>query len=116
MKYAYIFAGSLIFVLILFGSAEGQEHRYWDTQNKILIPSYLALSASDAAATERLWQSGPGWSESNPLIPGTRAGRVAYFAGTAAGVLSASYLAHKTGHHKLEKVILWIGNITEAQA
>jgi len=117
----------LAFLVMPLGTAHGQQnqilsgpslkdHKFWDTQNKILVPSYLALTASDAAATERLWRSGPGWSESNPLVPDSRAGRVVYFAGTAAAVLGVSYLAHRTGHHKWERAILWVGTATEAQA
>ena len=107
---------AFLFTSLSAAHAHSQERKFWDSPNKVLVPSYLALTASDAVATERLWRSGRGWSESNPLIPNSRAGRVAYFAGTAAAVLGASYLAHRTGHHKWERAILWIGTATEAQA
>jgi hypothetical protein len=95
--------------------AHAQERKFWDTPNKILVPGYLVLTASDAAATECNLESGAG-SEVNPLMPGSRAGRIAYFSATAAAVLGASYVAHRTGHHKWERAILWVGTATEATA
>jgi len=91
-------------------------HGFWDTQTRILVPTYLALTAADAAATEHIWNRTSNFREANPLVPSTRAGRVAYFAGTAGAVIGAAYLLHRTGHRKLEKTVLWLGCAAETQA
>jgi hypothetical protein len=59
------FIATRLLLAFLFASlsavhTHAQEHKFWDPRNKVLVPSYLALTASDAAATERLWRSGPG--------------------------------------------------------
>jgi len=80
-------------------------HGFWDKQNRILFTAVAALNAADFAATRSNLQSGG--KELNPvtrLFAGSTAGLAANFAGETAGVIGMSYLFHRTGHHKLERV------------
>jgi len=57
----------LVSLAFLLGTAHGQQitpdpvqtlkspkdHKFWDTHNKIFVPSYLALTAGDAYLTEQ---------------------------------------------------------------
>jgi hypothetical protein len=84
-------------------------------ENRVWLPSYLALQGADAWGTERD-QSYRYHHERNPLIPGTTLGRAGYFAGTAAGVISIAWLFHHYQHHRWEKATLWIASGIELQA
>jgi hypothetical protein len=83
----------------------GEEHKFWDRENRILFAASGALSAADFAVTRANLQSGG--RDLNPVVrffgPST-AGLAVNFAGETAGVIGVCYLLHKTGHHKLERV------------
>jgi len=82
-----------------------EAHRFWDKENKILFAAVAGMSAADFAATRSNLQSGG--KELNPvtrLFSGSTAGLATNFAGETAGVIGLSYLFHRTGHHKLERV------------
>jgi hypothetical protein len=83
-----------------------ETHKFWDRENKILFAAVAASSAADFAVTYRNLQSGG--RELNPvtrLLSGSTAGLAANFAGETAGVIGLSYFFHKTGHHKLERIV-----------
>jgi hypothetical protein len=85
--------------------AEGQ-HKFWDPENRALFVAVAATSVADFAVTRANLQSGG--QELNPVVRlfgKSTAGLAANFAGEAACVVSASYFFHKTGHHKLERII-----------
>jgi hypothetical protein len=81
------------------------EHRFWDRQNRTLFAMNAALAGADFAITQRnLNHSG---KELNPLtrmLSGSTPGLAANFAMETGGVIGVSYLFHKTGHHKLERM------------
>ena len=84
----------------------GEEHRFWDKQNCALFVAAAALNGADFAATRSNLQSGG--QELNPVVRifGRSSAVLAVnFAGETAGVVSISYLLHKTGHHKLERIV-----------
>lgn len=63
------------------------------------------MSAADFAATRSNLQSGG--KELNPVtrvFSGSTVGLAANFAGETAAVIGLSYLFHRTGHHKLERI------------
>jgi hypothetical protein len=81
------------------------QHRFWDTQNRVLFATVAALSAADFAVTRANLQNGG--KELNPvtrLFSGSTAGLAANFAGETAGIIGLSYCFHKTGHHQLERI------------
>lgn len=81
------------------------QHRFWDNENRVLFGTVATLSVADFALTRSILQNGG--KELNPvtrLLSGSTAGLAANFAGEAAGVIGLSYIFHKTGHHKLERI------------
>jgi len=82
-----------------------EEHKFWDKENTALFATVAAFSAADFAVTRD--NLNHGGRELNPLtrpFAGSTAGLAANFAGETAGVIGVSYLFHKTGHHKLERL------------
>ena len=82
-----------------------ETHRFWDRQNRLLFAGVVALSAADFAVTRANLQNG-----GRELDPVTRAfgggtrGLALNFSTEAASMVGLSYVFHKTGHHKLERL------------
>ena len=88
------------------------QHRFLDTENRLLFAGAAALSAADFAATRANLRAGG--RELNPvtrLFGSSTAGLAVNFAGETAVVVGFSYYFHRTQHHKLERLtsILNIG-------
>jgi hypothetical protein len=85
------------------------EHRFWDRQNRMLFAMNAAMAGADFAITRRnLNHNG---KELNPLtrgLSGSTPGLAANFAMETGGVIGVSYLFHKTGHHKLERMTSYV--------
>jgi len=84
---------------------EAPEHKFWDRENKVLFATAAAAAAADFTVTYQNLQSGG--RELNPitrLFSGSTAGLAVNFAGETTGVVGLSYLFHKTGHHRLERL------------
>ena len=82
-----------------------EEHKFWDGKNTALFATVAAFSAADFAVTRD--NLSHGGRELNPLtrpFAGSTAALAANFAGETAGVIGVSYMFHKTGHHKLERL------------
>jgi len=80
-------------------------HRFWDRDNRILFATVGAMSTADFFVTRA--NLARGGRELNPVtrvFSGSTAGLALNFAGETAGSLGISYLFHKTGHHKLERI------------
>lgn len=80
-------------------------HKFWDKENTALFATVAAFSAADFAVTRD--NLSHGGRELNPLtrpFSGSTAGLAANFAGETVGVMGVSYLFHKTGHHRLERL------------
>jgi hypothetical protein len=91
-------------VVVQVGGTE--EHRFWDRKNCALFAVSAALSGADFAVTRANLQSGG--QELNPLVRvfgRSTPGLAVNFAGETAGVIGLSYFFHKTGHHKLERIV-----------
>jgi hypothetical protein len=85
---------------------QAPSHRFWDRENGILFAAVAVSSTADFAVTYSNLSNGG--KELNPvtrLFSGSTAGLALNFAGETAGVISISYFLHKTGHHKLERII-----------
>jgi hypothetical protein len=82
------------------------KHRFWDRENSVLFAATAAFSAADFVVTRDNLRSGG--QEFNPItrvMSGSTAGLAANFAGETAGVVSLSYLLHRTRHHRLERAV-----------
>jgi hypothetical protein len=99
-------AVSPVFGPVVANTPGGEEHRFWDRPNQILFAGAAAMNAADFAVTRANLQSGG--QELNPMVRvfgRSSAGLAVNFAGETAGVVGLSYLFHKTGHHKLERMV-----------
>jgi len=86
-------------------------HKFFDKQNRALFFSAAAFNGADFAITRSNLQSGG--QELNPLVRvfgRSTPGLALNFAGETASVITLSYFFHKTGHHKLERLVS-VGNI-----
>jgi hypothetical protein len=86
--------------------SEPGAHKFWDKPNLALFSASAAFSAADFAVTWTNLQNGG--RELNPVVRifGKSApGLALNFAGETAGVIGVSYFLHKTGHHKLERIV-----------
>jgi len=85
------------------------EHKFWDKENRILFAASAAFSAADFAATRANLQSGG--RDLNPVVrffgPST-AGLAVNFAGETLGIIGVSYFFHRTGHHKIERIVTMV--------
>ena len=98
-------------MLVMIPNLEGKplEHRFWDRQNQTLFALNGALATADFFTTRRnLAHNG---KELNPvarMFSGSTGTLAANFALETGGVMGVSYLFHKTGHHKLERMTSYV--------
>jgi hypothetical protein len=81
-------------------------HSFFDLKNSLALTTVAASLAGDGWSTQRALAL-PGVREVNPLarpFVGSRAGEAAYSSAGLALVAGAMYLAHKTNHHKWERI------------
>lgn len=92
--------------VIISPSGTGDRHKFWDKENSVLFAASAALSVADFAVTRANLQAGG--RELNPMVRvfgRSSAGLAANFVGENIGVIGVSYFFHKTGHHKLERIV-----------
>jgi len=80
-------------------------HRFLGTGNRALFATVAGFCAADFAVTRANLNNGG--VELNPVtrvFSGSTAGLAVNFVGETAGVIGVSYLFHRTGHHKLERI------------
>ena len=89
---------------------ELKTHKFFDRGNKIRMGILAGVVAADGISTQEILQSGGRWRELNPLArPFVNQGATGQFAASILGYgfsLGTSYLLHRTGHHRLEKLML----------
>jgi len=86
-----------------------EQHRFWDRENTLLFTATGAMATADFFVTRANLASGGRelnpftrpFASSTPLL-------AANFAMETAGVIGVSYLFHKMGHHKLERVTSFV--------
>jgi hypothetical protein len=99
-------AAQLASPLVIAPASVAAEHKFWDRKNCALFTIAAALNGADFAVTRANLESGG--QELNPLVRvfgRSTPGLAANFAGETAGVIGLSYFFHKTGHHKLERIV-----------
>jgi hypothetical protein len=85
-------------------------HRFFDTRNVFAASAFAAGLTGDAWSTQRALTY-PGTREGNPLarpFVSSRTGEALYSGSSLGLMLGGMYLAHKTHHHKLERVVPWV--------
>ena len=86
-------------------SADSASHRFWDRENSVLFALNAGAAAADFSVTRANLANGG--QELNPvtrIMTGSTPALAANFALETGGVIAVSYLFHKTGHHRLERV------------
>lgn len=92
--------------VVLTPPVAASEHKFFDRQNRVLFIAAAAFNGADFAVTRANLQSGG--QELNPIVRvfgRSTAGLAVNFLGETAGVITLSYVFHKTGHHKLERAV-----------
>jgi uncharacterized protein DUF5658 len=82
-------------------------HRFFDARNSFGLASLGASLTADALSTQK-GLAYPGFTEMNPIarpFVQTRVGAAAYNAGSFGLLTGLMYLAHRTQHHKLERIL-----------
>lgn len=85
---------------------ERGQHKFFDRANCALFVTTAAFSTADFVVTRANLQSGG--QELNPMVRvfgRSSAGLAVNFAGQTLGVIGMSYFFHKTGHHKMERLL-----------
>jgi hypothetical protein len=85
---------------------EAPSHRFWDRENTFLFATTAAFNAADFVVTRDNLRGGG--QELNPVtrvFAGSTPMLAMNFAGETAGAVALSYFFHKTGHHKLERLV-----------
>ena len=82
------------------------QHSFWDGKNRFLFSTVAMFSGADFAVTHMNLANGG--RELNPMVrpfTGSTGALAVNFAGQTAGIVGVSYLLHKSGHHKLERMV-----------
>jgi hypothetical protein len=80
-------------------------HRFWDRENMVLFAAVGGMAGADFYVTHANLASGG--RELNPVtrvLSGSTPGLATNFALETGSMIGVSYLLHKTGHHKLERI------------
>ena len=80
-------------------------HPFWDRKNCVLFTGVAALSAADFYVTRQNLANGG--TELNPItrvFGRSSAGLAVNFSAQTVSVIGLSYLFHKTGHHRMERM------------
>ncbi|HKV92209.1 MAG TPA: hypothetical protein VJW20_06655 [Candidatus Angelobacter sp.] len=84
-----------------------ETHRFFDMKNTFALSAVAVSLTADALSTQK-GLAQPGFYEMNPLarpFVQTRTGAAVYSAGSLGMVVGSMYLAHRTHHHKLERIM-----------
>lgn len=82
-------------------------HKFFDARNSMGLASMAVTLSVDALSTQK-GLAYPGFSEMNPIarpFVQSRAGAAVYSAGSFALLAGTMYAAHKTRHHRLERIL-----------
>jgi len=94
---------------VVAGRNEFAPHPFWDRENRALFTAVGALAVADFCSTRSNLASGG--RELNPMtrvFSGSTPGLAANFALETASTIGISYMFHKTGHHKLERITSFV--------
>jgi hypothetical protein len=99
------FAAPTPFIAANPSSTKAAVHPFWDRENRLLFAAVGAAATSDFVVTHANLASGG--RELNPItrvFAGSTPALASNFALQTACVIGVSYMFHKTGHHKLERI------------
>jgi hypothetical protein len=85
-------------------------HKFFDLKNSLAIASFGAALAGDSYSTQRSLAY-PRLHELNPVarpFVSSRSGEIVYSGASFVLFGGGMYLAHRTAHHKLERLAPWI--------
>ncbi len=86
-----------------------EAHPFWDRENRALFAANGALATADFFVTRRnLSSSGVELNPLTRMFSHSTPALAANFALETGGVVGVSYLFHKTGHHKLERMTSYV--------
>ena len=97
--------------------AAGTDHRFWDRSNTLLFAAVGGAAAADFCVTRS--NLARGGQELNPVtrvFAGNTTALALNFVGETAGSIGISYLFHKTGHHRLERMTSFVNISASAGA
>jgi len=86
-----------------------ESHRFWDRENSTLFAVSAGWATADFFVTRANLSNGG--RELNPVarvFAGSTPGLAANFALETGGVMTLSYIFHKTGHHRLERATSYV--------
>jgi hypothetical protein len=96
---------------------KSESHPFWDRQNRALFIAVGGMAAADFCVTHSNLANGG--RELNPItrvFSGSTAGLATNFALETGGVIGVTYLFHKSGHHKLERLTSYVNIGASASA
>jgi hypothetical protein len=94
-----------------------ETHEFFDRENRILFLADAAVNGADFAVTRSNLQSGG--RELDPIVRvfgRSTLGLAVNFGVETAGTILLSYFCHKTGHHKLERIVSLVNIGSSASA
>ena len=95
--------------LAQFQPGDFQTHKFWDKKNIAIHSANFAMQTADAFTTRHVLDQHDG-IERNPwarqFVNHGWGGQAAYSWGlSVGGTILTSYLMHRTGHHRLERIL-----------
>lgn len=94
-----------------------ETHKFLDRENRMLFLAVAGVNGTDFAVTRSNLQNGG--QELDPIVRvfgRSTPGLAVNFVGETAGTIALSYFCHKTGHHKLERVVSFVNIGSSASA
>ena len=94
-----------------------ETHRFLDRENRTLFVAVAAFNGADFAVTRANLQKGG--QELDPIVRlygRSTPGLAVNFATETAGTIALSYFCHKTGHHKIERIVSFVNIGSSASA
>ena len=94
-----------------------ETHKFLDRKNRILFLAVAGVNGADFAVTRSNLQNGG--QELDPIVRlygRSTSGLAVNFVVETAGTIALSYFCHKTGHHKLERIVSFVDIGSSASA
>lgn len=101
---------TLVTPIMIKPKLRAERHKLFDFKNTLALSAVAASLTADALSTQK-GLAYPGFYEMNPIarpFVQTRAGAAAYSAASFGLIAGTMYIAHKTHHHKLERILPFV--------
>ena len=108
-RLAFRSVAALLVVFVLTLAAGAQEkpstpHAFFDRTNLALFSADALVRTLDAESTRAMLARG-NVEDSIPAIASRSSTMYAYSVGVAGAIMGASYVMHRTGHHRIERIL-----------